>query len=118
MDEQVIFIGTFRIPDRGTWDTSIVRMRAFVEANVPRVRFFHAFAELDGDEGTVIYGHPDADSLDEHLSVAAELIREGTGMVEVTSIQLLGSPNPTTVDRLRAAGLPVSVKRRVTGFER
>jgi hypothetical protein len=93
-------------------------MRAFVEGNLPSVRSFHAFAEADGSEGTVIYGHPDAESLDEHLAAAAELIREGTRMVEVTDIQLLGAPNAATVDRLRAAGMPVSVKPHVTGFER
>jgi hypothetical protein len=118
MHEQVIFIGTFRIPDRETWEPAVARMRAFVEANVLRVRFFHAYAETDGDEGTVIYGHPDAASLDEHLAAAAQLIREGSEMVEITGIQFLGAPNPATVERLRASGLPVSVKAHVTGFER
>ncbi len=118
MHEQVIFIGTFRIPDRAAWDPAIARMREFVEANVPRIRFFHAYADAEGDEGTVIYGHPDADSLDEHLAVAAQLIREGTDMVAVTGIQFLGAPNPATVERLRASGVPVSVKLHVTGFDR
>ena len=118
MDEHVIFIGTFRIPDRAAWEPAVARMRAFVEANVPRVSYFHAYAEADGEEGTVIYGHPDAASLDEHLAVAAELIREGSEMVDITGIQFLGAPSPATVERLRASGLPVSVKPHVTGFER
>ena len=39
-------------------------------------------------------------------------------MVEVTSVRLLGAPNPATVDRLRASGTPVTVLPMVGGFVR
>lgn len=118
MDRQVIFIGSFRIPDREQWLPAIEAMSKFVSAHVAGARFFHAFANADGTEGTVIYGHPNAESLDQHLAAASELIREGTDMVEVTELRLLGSPNPATVERMRAAGVPVSVQAHVVGFER
>jgi hypothetical protein len=118
MNETVTFVGTFRIPDYPTWIRAIDRMAQHVEASVPGVLSFHAYATADGSVGTVVYVHPTADSLDQHLAAAAELIREGTEMVDVTSVQLLGSPNPATVDRMRAAGVPVSVLGLVTGFAR
>ena len=68
--------------------------------------------------GTVVYVHPDADSLDQHLAVAAGLIEEGSKMVEVLRVEPLGSPHRSTVEALRAAGVPVSVKQVVAGFDR
>lgn len=118
MNETVVFIGTFQIPDYATWRPAIDRMAEHVSAHVPGVLSFHAYATVDGSEGTVVYVHPNADSLDQHLSAAASLIREGSEKVEVTSVQLLGSPHPDTVDRMRAAGVPVSVRGLVTGFRR
>lgn len=118
MDQSVTFIGEFRIPDYEAWVPAIHRMIEFVSANVPRVTSFAAYASPDGSQGVVVYVHPDADSLDEHLAVAAELIEAGTEMVEVTTIRLLGAPNPATVDRLRASGTPVTVIPLVGGFSR
>lgn len=118
MDNTVTFIGTFRIPSRDAWVPAIERMTEFVASHVPRVLSFHAYANADGTEGTVVYRHPDADSLDQHLAAAAALIEAGTQMVEVVRIELLGSPNRKTVDRLRAGGAQVSVKRMVSGFDR
>lgn len=112
------FIGTFRIPDRDAWLPAIERMSAFVRDNVPGVRSFRAYVSDDGTEGTVVYVHPDGDSLDQHLATAARLIQEGQAMVEVLRIDLLGSPNPGTVERMRGLGVPVSVKAHVVGFER
>jgi hypothetical protein len=118
MNETVTFIGTFRIPDYPTWLEAIERMTQHVAANVPGVLSFAAYATVDGSEGTVVYVHPFAASLDQHLAAAAELIREGSDMVEVTSVQLLGAPSAVTVDRMRADGVPVSVQGLVSGFRR
>jgi hypothetical protein len=118
MEQMVTFIGTFRIPDYDAWLPAIERMTEFVAANVPGARSFGAYARPDGTDGTVVYMHPNADSLDQHLTAAAALIEAGTEMVEVTSVQLLGAPNHATVERLRAAGVPVSVTPLVSGFVR
>ena len=118
MDERITFIGTFRIPDYPSWVEAITHMARFVEANVPRVEAFHAYANAEGTEGVVVYVHPDAESLDQHLAAAAQLIEDGSRMVQVTSIELLGPANAATVDRLRASGVPVSTKDLVRGFSR
>jgi hypothetical protein len=118
MDESVTFIGTFRIPAPQAWLSAIAAMSAFVEANVPRMRSFHAYANDDTTEGIVVYVHPDAASLDQHLEAAATLIAAGTAMVEVIRIELLGLPNQETVERLRSGGPRVSVKQHVAGFTR
>lgn len=118
MEQTVIFIGVFTIPDFEAWVPAIERMTAFVEANVPGVRSFGAFVNDAATEGTVVYVHPNGDSLDQHLAAAATLIEEGTEMVEVTSVRLLGAPKPQTVERLRSSGTPVTVMPLVCGFER
>lgn len=118
METGVTFIGIVRLPSREAWLPAITRMTDFVRANVPGVQSFHAYASDDGTEGTVVYVHPDGDSLDQHLNAAAELIKEGTALVEVVRVELLGSPNPDTVERLRAAGVPVVAKPHLVGFSR
>ena len=120
MGEHVVFVGTFSIPD-GTveaWEAAIADMTEFVQLNVPGARFFNAYANEDRSEGTVIYLHPDADSLDQHLAAAASGIDAGTQMVKVLRVELLGSPHQATVEALLASGTPVTVKRHVRGFFR
>ncbi|MCA1587806.1 MAG: hypothetical protein LC744_03865, partial [Chloroflexi bacterium] len=88
MDHEVTFIGIFRIRDRDAWPPAIARMTEFiVGSHVPRVLSFHAYANAEGTEGIVVHIHPDAESLDQHLAAAADLIREGTGMVEVLRVE-------------------------------
>jgi hypothetical protein len=118
MDGSVVFIGTFRIPDYPAWREAIEEMSHFVSAHVPGVRRFHAYVDEGNAVGTVLYVHPDADSFDQHLATAAELIRRGTETVHVLRVELLGAPHPETVERLRASGVPVFVKSMVTGFSR
>ena len=118
MDEEVTFIGRFRIDNVEAWTAAIGAMAEAVRHGVPTIRSFHAFLSDDGTEGTVVYVHPDADSLDRHLAALADRIDAGSAMVEVTGIELLGAPNPSTVDRLRADGTPVVVRRFVSGFRR
>ncbi len=118
MDARVTFIGSFEISDYDAWLPAMQAMTLFVAKQVPGVLSFHAYVNDEHTQGTVIFVHPDADSLDVHLAVAAERIRAGTQMVEVTRVQLLGSPHQSTVDALRESGAPVEVSHTVDGFSR
>ena len=111
MDTRVTFIGSFRIPDYDAWLPAMQGMTRFVAERVPGVLSFDAYVDEGRSRGTVVYVHPDADSLDEHLSAAADQIRAGSAMVEVTAIRILGTPHQATVDRLRASGARVEVGR-------
>lgn len=118
MDTRVTFIGSFRIPDYDAWLPAMQGMTRFVAERVPGVLSFDAYVDEGRSRGTVVYVHPDADSLDRHLSAAADQIRAGSAMVEVTAIRILGTPHQATVDALRASGAPVEVDERVDGFAR
>jgi hypothetical protein len=118
MGDDVIFIGTFRIPSPEAWLPAIEAMRDAVRDNAPRVRSFHAYANEEMSEGTVVHVHPDAASLDEHLAAVAERIEAGTQLVDVVRIELLGTPSPATVERLSRQPAPVTIKRHLLGFTR
>ena len=118
MDDDVIFIGTFRIPSAEAWLPAIEGMRDAVRANAPRVRSFHAYANENMSEGTVLHVNPDAASLDEHLEALSERIDAGTQLVDVVRIELLGAPSPATVERLSQQPAPVTIKRHLLGFTR
>jgi hypothetical protein len=119
MQEPIVFIADFRIGNPSAWQEAISQMAAFVAANVPRIRAFHAYTDATGTNGSVIYIHPDAGSLDQHLEVAAEMIRVGSEMVEVVRIELLGPAHAATVAQLRASGTQVIVRpRHAAGFDR
>lgn len=119
MQGSVVFIADFVIGDPSAWQPAIERMSAFVAANVPRVHSFHAYTDPPGTEGTVIYIHPDAASLDQHLEAAAEMIRAGSDLVQVRRIELLGPARAATVERLRASGTEVVTRPvHAAGFDR
>lgn len=122
MTDDVIFVGTFTIPRDRTeeWRVAIVDMIDFVKANSPRLISFNAYVNEDASEGTVIYHHPDSDSLEQHLEVAASRINVGQQMVRVTRIDVYGAPSERLVERMRrfseAGGLyPVNVKTHLYG---
>jgi hypothetical protein len=121
--ERVVLIGTFRIPrDRvDEWKVAVRGMADFVHANVPRIIAFDMFVNDDKTEGTVVQVHPDSASLEQHLDAAAERIAQGTQMVEVVRIDLVGAPSQRVVQRLldEAAGRwPVTVRPHYLGFTR
>ena len=98
----MIFIGSYRIPDGAfeTFATGIREMSAFVATDVPGARRFHTYVNDARTEGTTIYVHPDGASLAQHLGAAANRIDEGSQMVQVDRIQLLGPAPPMVVERL------------------
>ncbi|HEX6473551.1 MAG TPA: hypothetical protein VF114_00495 [Candidatus Limnocylindria bacterium] len=117
----MIFIGSYRIPE-GAYDTfanGIRDMSAFVEADVPGVRLFHTYVNPARTEGTTIYVHPDGASLAQHLGAAAGRIDEGSQMVQVDRIQLLGSAPPMVVERLAEdRSYELVLQEHLAGFTR
>ena len=121
MPGPVIFIGSYRIPDGAfeTFANGIRDMSAFVEADVPGVRLFHTYVNAARTEGTTIYVHPDGASLAQHLGAAANRIDEGSQMVQVDRITLLGSAPPMVVERLAEdRSYQLVLQEHLAGFTR
>jgi hypothetical protein len=117
----VIFIGSYRIPDGAfeTFASGIRDMSGFVEANVPGVRLFHTYVNDARTHGTTIYVHPNGASLAQHLGAAANRIDEGSQMVEVDRIQLLGSAPAMVVEGLAAdRSYRLELQEHLVGFTR
>ena len=122
MPKTVTFVGTYTIPkDRlAEWSTAIVEMVDTVKANVPRIVSFRVYINEDSTEATSIYVHPDTESLEQHLEVAASRITAGTQIVETIRVELYGRPSQRVLEQLRhfsemSNGFPVTVKRHFYG---
>lgn len=123
MNDQIVFIGTFGIPKGGfeEWKTASREMADFVMAHVPRLISFNFYLNEDGTEGTVIQVHPDSESLEYHMEVAASRIQTGSQMVQVRRIEMYGKPSDRVIERLQrqsSGSWPVIVKTHVHGFSR
>lgn len=76
---------------------------AFVRANEPRVIAFAFFLDEDATRATVVQVHPDAASIEFHLSVTGSAF---AGFGELIGpplvMDIYGSPGPELLERLRA----------------
>lgn len=123
MFEQVLFVGTYAIPEGKfeEWNTANKEMTEFAKANEPRVIRFNTYVNEGGTEATTIQLHPDSESLEYHLEVARTRISGGVQLVQVKRIELYGEPSEAVVAQLRSVSersgsWPVSVKRPLHGF--
>jgi hypothetical protein len=116
MSESVLFVGTYAIPEGGVdaFREQVERMTALVREHEPRVLAIGHYVNADGTEGTSIHWHPDSDSFDFHMLVAARAIDTGTQTVMVKRIEFYGSPSEDVLRRLSAA-FDVQVKTWVDG---
>jgi hypothetical protein len=92
----------------------------FVEKNEPRLISFEVYANDEGTQATNVFVHPDAESEDFHMQVAAEKIKEGYQFVDFArvTIDVYGKPSEAVVQQLREmadSGAPVRVNSRHLG---
>lgn len=118
MSGPFVFLGTYRIPDGRLEDFKSANreMTQFVEANEPRVMAMGTYINEDGTEGSTVHIHPDAESLEFHLQVAAERIGKGREIVETKRIELYGKPSDRLIEQLQ--GISLIVKTYLHGFTR
>ena len=122
MAGEITFVGTYALPEGqfDEWAEAIIDMVDFVKANSTRLISFEVYVNEAMSEATSIYVHPDTESFEEHMQVAATRIDRGAQMVEVVRIDVYGDPGQRVLQRLHQAseasnGFPVAVKRHFYG---
>jgi hypothetical protein len=126
MSGPFIFIATNRLkPGKLEAErTRVPELCEFIEANEPQLIAFNEYASEDGREVGVVQVHPDAESMEFHMSVVAERAARAYAetLEATTSIQVYGEPSEAILEMLSqqaGAGVPLTVKRhRLGGFTR
>jgi hypothetical protein len=96
----------------------------FIEKSEPRLVSFEVYANDEGTQATNVFVHPDAESEDFHLQVAADKINEGYQFLDFTrmTIDVYGKPSGAVLQQLRQmadSGVPVRVNSlHLGGFMR
>jgi hypothetical protein len=123
MSEQVLFVGTYAVPE-GRLEEFIAltrQMAEFVRANEPRIIRWNTYINEQGSEATTIMLHPDSASLEFHLEIAHTKISSNVQFVQTRRIELYGKPSQGVVERLRrisemSGDWPVIVKTYLDGL--
>lgn len=95
----------------------------FVEANEPRPIAYQMFLDQAGTMMTVIQVHPDSESMELHMDVAASLFPRFWDLLTLLRIDICGEPSDELVRRMGQKGrmlgdAPVLVHRLHAGFTR
>lgn len=91
-----------------------------VEAEEPRMIGFHGYASEDGDDVATVQVHPDAESLDAHLALFAEKLRDRAfEALDSAEINVYGTPSEAALETLRQlpALMPGLRVRVLPGYE-
>lgn len=112
-----LFINTYKIKEGqlGAFREGFRQVLDLVEARQPRVLFFASYLDEEGTEATVLQIHPDPESFENHMKLAAEHIRGSVDSVDWSTmrIQLLGNMNETVLENMRqvaGSGGQVTIK--------
>jgi hypothetical protein len=95
----------------------------FVEATEPRPIAYQMFLDQAGTKMTVIQVHPDSESMELHMEVAASLFPRFSDLLTLLRIDIYGEPSDELVRRMRQKGrllgdAPVVEHRLHAGFTR
>ena len=124
MSEPLIFITKHTVKEGRVRDLEHVtdEFLKFVHANEPRVLAVAAYLTDKRDQLSLVQIHPDPESLDFHLQVAGDKIHAALNVVDNDSVELYGTPGPTTrslLDQIASAGVTVvEYPAPVGGFDR
>ncbi len=95
----------------------------FVEENEPRLLAFNIYESQDRGTSVVVQVHPDAESMEFHLKLYSEQVRESLEQhdVEVEDLTICGAPSDGLTEWLHhgLADLPLAlVPAHLAGFTR
>ncbi len=96
---------------------------AFVEANEAEPLLYDIYFDEAGSLMTVVQIHPDATSLERHLTVAGPVFRKFADLLTLGRVDVYGRPSETALEQMRGKAqllgdAPVFVHELHSGFRR
>lgn len=95
---------------------------ARVEEQEPRIIAFHVMLAEDGERFTGLQLHPDVESMEYHLDVVSDLIRDAGAVLQVETFTVLGASNESFDRYLKSMADPeVTIQHlpnHLSGFTR
>ncbi|WP_077489689.1 hypothetical protein [Sinomonas mesophila] len=122
MSEPFIYLSTFTVR-AGHFNEALEAAREvarLVEAREPRMLVFQLFADEAGRQITSLQVHADAESMANHMSIAAKHIADsGSWLESVNYAVALGQPPAVMTQWYEEAGEPLAqFSRQLAGFTR
>lgn len=90
----------------------------FVDANHPRIIAFTAHINDEGTEAIGVQVHPDSESYELHMQLAASQISEAYNYIEVLHFEVLGDLSDSLRAKFDALDMPKSFWSLTAGFAR
>jgi len=126
MPGPLIVIATNRLREGrfGAEQERVQELSRFIEQNEPRLIAFNEYVNELLSEVAVVQVHPDAASLEYHMSLISERIRDAYAQTleATTRFQVYGIPTGNilqTLDQLAGSGIPLDIyPHHVDGFTR
>jgi hypothetical protein len=122
MSEPLVFTFTSAIKEGKPteYEHALREAIAFIETREPRVIAFETYINDDGSEATTILVHPDAQSEDFHMQVAAQTLQPLYQFADYTkvSIAVYGRPSERVLGQmteLAQSGATLSLKTNYLG---
>jgi hypothetical protein len=121
-----IFIATNRLKEGrfGAEQERVRELSRFIEENEPRLIAFNQYVNEVLSEVAVVQVHPDAASMEYHLSVIGDRAREAYAQTleATTRLQVFGTPTGNILrmlDQLAGSGVPLNIyPHHLGGFTR
>lgn len=120
MSGPLIFVSRSKVKpgQRDAYEAHVRGATELVESEEPRMIGFNSYASEDGSDVSTVQVHPDSDSLDAHLKLFAERLRErASEVLDSYEIDVYGRPSaaalelllrmPSQIPGLRVRVLPV-----------
>jgi hypothetical protein len=125
MSAPFIFVSTNRLEEgqRDAYKDHLVDFVPFVHEQEPQLLAFYFYLDEDGEHISCVQIHPNPESMLTHMQTVREHIGEAYDqyLAETVSIHIFGEPTDdilTMMQRLAGDGVPISINRVFTGFDR
>jgi hypothetical protein len=125
MPDQIVIADTSSIARGRLTDVqnAAAELADFVETNEPRILTYKVYVDAPGMRMTVLQIHPDAESAEFHMEIAAPVFKKFAGLLTLTALDVFGDASSALLAQLERkaemlGGVPVVRHQNPIGFTR